>query len=69
MLGAARVHCAAATGRVVSKSDAGKYALETFDAEWHDVVHLARDPRAGELDEVRVADLRRACAFVGVLCG
>jgi len=67
VLGAARVHCAANTGRVLSKLDAGAYARAEFGADWHDVVDLAISSRRGEIDEVRVGDLRRACAFVRML--
>src|SRR4029077_16519644 len=41
VLGAARVHRAATTGRVVSKRAAGEYALITFGDEWNEVVNLA----------------------------
>ena len=64
VLGAARVHCAAHTGEVVSKRAGGEYALQVVDPEWHDLVQLALASRAGDVDEVRVNDLRRACAFV-----
>jgi len=67
VLGAARVQCAATTGRVVSKCGAGEYARVTFADEWHDVVDLALAARAGTLDTGHVADLRRACAFVQLL--
>jgi hypothetical protein len=67
VLGVARVHCAARTGRVVSKSDAGKYAFEEFDGEWGDIVDLALAARSGVVDEVRVGELRAACAFVQML--
>ena len=69
VLGAARVHCAATTGAVVSKLDAGSYALRTFGTEWHHVIELATSSRRGDLDEVRVGDLRRACAFVRSISG
>jgi hypothetical protein len=64
VLGAARVHCAATAGRVISKHDAGRYALDTFGEEWRGIVELALASRALELDEVNVGELRRACAFV-----
>jgi Nucleotidyltransferase domain/Domain of unknown function (DUF4111) len=64
VLGAARVHVAWTSGRVVSKLAAGDYARSTFGPEWHDVVDLAIASRRGERDEVRVHALRRACAFV-----
>jgi hypothetical protein len=67
VLGVARVHCAAHTGAVVSKRAGGEYALGVVDAEWHDLVDLALASRAGDIDEVRVNDLRRACAFVHLL--
>jgi hypothetical protein len=69
VLGAARMYCAATTGDVISKLDAGSYALHTFDTDWHRVIELATSSRRGELDEVRVGDLRRACAFVRSLSG
>jgi hypothetical protein len=64
VLGAARVHCAATTGQVVSKLDAGMYARAELGSEWHDVVECAIASRNGELDEVTVGALRRACEFV-----
>ncbi len=64
VLGVARVYCAAMTGQVVSKLEGGAYARAELDSEWHDVIELAMSSRRGELDEVRVGDLRRACAFV-----
>jgi nucleotidyltransferase-like protein/aminoglycoside adenylyltransferase-like protein len=67
VLGVARVHCAAYTGDVVSKRAGGEYALRVVDPEWHDLVQLALASRAGGVDEVRVNDLRRACAFVAEL--
>jgi hypothetical protein len=63
-LGVARVHCAATTGTVVSKTAAGEYALRTFGAEWHGLVQLALDTRARDVEVVRVGELRHACAFV-----
>jgi nucleotidyltransferase-like protein/aminoglycoside adenylyltransferase-like protein len=64
VLGAARVHCAAATGAVISKLDSGSYARDAFDAEWQPVIDLATSSRRGEIEEVHVGDLRRACVFV-----
>jgi hypothetical protein len=64
VLGASRVHCAATTGRVVSKLDAGTYARDEFGPDWYDVVDLAIASRRGDIDEVQVGALRRACAFV-----
>jgi hypothetical protein len=67
VLGVARVHCAAHTGEVVSKRAGGEYALQVVDPNWHDLVQLALSSRAGDVEEVRVNDLRRACAFVASL--
>jgi Nucleotidyltransferase domain/Domain of unknown function (DUF4111) len=64
VLGAARVHCAATTGCVVSKLAAAEYAHDRLDPDWKDVVDLAVASRLGEIDDVTVRDLRRACAFV-----
>jgi hypothetical protein len=67
VLGAARVHHAATTGDVVSKREAGERALESFGDKWSDVIERALESRRGEIEEVRVGDLRRACAFVRAL--
>jgi hypothetical protein len=67
VLGAARVHCAALTGRVVSKRDAGEYALEAFGVQWSGLVSLALDARERTIEVVRVGELRSACAFVDAL--
>jgi hypothetical protein len=67
VLGAARVHCAALTGRVISKHDGAQYALDTFGEEWRDTVELALASRASEIDVVPVGALRRACAFVRLI--
>lgn len=41
VLGVSRLHHTAATGEIVSKSAAGRYALETFAPEWHPVIEEA----------------------------
>jgi aminoglycoside adenylyltransferase-like protein/nucleotidyltransferase-like protein len=41
VLGASRAHCTIATGEIVSKEEAGVYALETFGAEWHPLIEDA----------------------------
>jgi hypothetical protein len=38
MLGPPRLHCTITTGEVVSKEQAGRYALDTFDARWHPLI-------------------------------
>jgi hypothetical protein len=41
VLGAPRAHCTIATGKIVSKEDAGLYAWETFEAEWQPIIEEA----------------------------
>ncbi len=65
VLGAARVHLAATTGEVVSKSAAGARTQSSVGPEWQAVLQLALDARSGFVAEVPVDDLRTACAFVG----
>jgi hypothetical protein len=67
VLGAARVHAAATTGEVLSKRAGGELARSTFGDEWHEVIDLALESRAGERREVSVGELRRACAFVAIV--
>jgi hypothetical protein len=67
VLGAARVHCAAATGRVVSKRAGGEYAQELCGDECQSLIALALDARDRVIEEVQVGDLRAACAFVQAL--
>ena len=67
VLGSARVDCAATTGRVVSKRAGGEYVRSRVGPEWHALIDLALDIRAGRIDEVEVADLRAACTFVHML--
>lgn len=41
VLGAPRLHCTIATGRVIGKLSAGRYALDTFDSSWHPLIETA----------------------------
>lgn len=41
VLGPARLHRTIATGDVVSKQEAGRYALEVFAPEWHPIIEEA----------------------------
>jgi hypothetical protein len=50
VLGAPRLHCTIATGEVISKEQAGRYAREAFDAAWHPLVDEALAYRRGEPD-------------------
>lgn len=41
VLGPPRLHHTITTGQVISKEQAGEYALEVFDAEWHPIIQEA----------------------------
>jgi hypothetical protein len=67
-LGAPRLHCTIATGEVITKEQAGDYALATFADEWHPIVHEALayrqgDPGLGAVPTAR-ARVEQAAAFV-----
>lgn len=68
VLGPPRLHHTIATGEVISKEEAGHYALATFDREWHPIVEDGLAFRANrELDPTlgsRAARLTRAAEFV-----
>jgi hypothetical protein len=67
VLGAARVHLAATTGEVLSKSGAGTRARSTAAEEWQGVLQIALDARSGSVAEAATDDLRTACAYVDAL--
>ena len=48
VLGAPRLHYTLHTGEVVSKEQAGRYALDRFDARWHPLIEEALAYRRGE---------------------
>lgn len=51
-LGVVRLHHLLATGRLTSKSAAGRYAKESFGPEWHPLLDAALAIRAGEPPEL-----------------
>ncbi|MGZ4684098.1 MAG: aminoglycoside adenylyltransferase domain-containing protein [Acidimicrobiales bacterium] len=63
-----RLHHTVATGEVISKEAAGKYALDTFDRSFHPVITEALAYRRGEPLVVAAGDaptrLRRTCELV-----
>lgn len=62
VLGATRLHATIRTGQVVSKTGAGKYALQTFDEPWHRIVREAMDIRVNldhPTSQYRRAPMRR----------
>lgn len=48
VLGVTRLHATIATGQILSKYQAGTYALENFPDRWHRIVREAMRIRAGE---------------------
>ena len=70
VLGAPRLHCTIASGRVISKPEAARYGLDTFDAEWHPLLLRALEYWNGTTSPYRRsgADRRAAGAFVEMVC-
>lgn len=60
MLGAPRLHCTLATGEVVSKEQAGEYALDAFPSRWHPLLADALAYRRGEPSQLRLSPAERA---------
>lgn len=46
VLGVTRLHATIATAEIISKTDAGHYALRVFGEEWHPIIREALDIRA-----------------------
>ncbi|MFI7541519.1 aminoglycoside adenylyltransferase domain-containing protein [Actinoplanes sp. NPDC049599] len=69
VLGAARVRHTLAAGRVTSKTEAARYALETYDERWHRIVREALRIRVGGPALYRTPFRRRAdlIDFLGVV--
>ncbi|MDF5757513.1 aminoglycoside adenylyltransferase domain-containing protein [Spongiactinospora sp. TRM90649] len=62
LLAPVRLHRTVATGEVISKQQAGPYALDTFPARWHPLIraglaHLDGEPPPGSLSPSRVPAL------------
>ena len=65
VLGPARLHHTIATGDVISKQQAGRYALDVFDGEWHPIIEEALAYWQGEPAHPAFADKKARHARAG----
>jgi Domain of unknown function (DUF4111)/Nucleotidyltransferase domain len=65
VLGVSRLHCTITTGDVVSKEDAGKYALAKFARQWHPLISEALAYWREEPDRLEMSAVRRATLTAG----
>lgn len=65
VLGSLRIACTLMTGRIVSKSAAGRWALTRYAPDWHSVIRDALAARLGEVGRLPVSQCRRALDFMG----
>jgi hypothetical protein len=56
VLGPTRLHHTIATGEIVTKEQAGEYALEAFDAAWHPIIREGLACHRGEKSDPRFKD-------------
>jgi hypothetical protein len=63
-LGVPRLHYLLATGRLTSKSAAGRYAKEVFGPQWHPLVDAALAIREGEVPDLPEETGRQLIGFV-----
>lgn len=64
VLGNLRIACTFATGCIVSKSDAGRWALTRYPSDWYPVVQDALSARIGDVSRVPVSRGRDALDFM-----
>lgn len=64
VLGVARIACALATGHIVSKTDAGRWALTECEGRDSKILETALAARRGEIRTVRVDAVLEALAFM-----
>jgi hypothetical protein len=64
VLGVARLACTLATGRIVSKTEAGRWASAEYGREDPAIVETALAARRGEIADVPVGEVLAALAFV-----
>lgn len=61
--GVSRIHCTLATGRIISKLEATRYAASTFDRRWHRVIREAERIRDNGGAGANLSGYLRAALF------
>jgi hypothetical protein len=64
VLGTSRIACTLATARIVSKTEAGRWALATYSSEWHRAIQDALAVRRGEIHSLPAMRFGPALDFV-----
>jgi hypothetical protein len=64
ILGTLRITCTLGTGRIVSKSEAGRWALTRYRAQWHSVIRDVLRARLGAVDKLPVSRCRLGLEFM-----
>jgi hypothetical protein len=64
VLGTSRIACTLATARIVSKTEAGRWALATYPSEWHRAIQDALAVRRGEIHSLPATRFGLALDFV-----
>ncbi len=64
VLGASRIACTLSTDQIVSKTEAGRWALATYPTEWHSAIQDALAVRRSEIHRLPPARLGLALDFV-----
>lgn len=67
VLGVLRIACTLMTGRIVSKTEAGRWGLTRYPLEWHLVIQDALSARFGKITQLPVTRCRRAVEFMRYL--
>jgi len=64
VLGMLRIACTLTTGRIVSKTEAGRWALTRYPLQWHPVIQDALSARFGEVTRLPITRCHRALEFM-----
>lgn len=64
VLGNLRIACTLGTGRIVSKSEAGRWALTRYPVQWHSVIRDALRARTSAISELPVSRCRHGLEFM-----